>query len=24
VIEAAYGARFEEWSERSEAVLWQD
>ena len=24
MIEAAYGARFEEWSERSEAVLWQD
>jgi long-subunit acyl-CoA synthetase (AMP-forming) len=24
VIEAAYGARFEEWSERNEAVLWQD
>ncbi|PMZ90911.1 MULTISPECIES: AMP-binding protein [unclassified Pseudomonas] len=24
VIEAAYGERFEEWSERSEAVLWQD
>lgn len=24
VIEAAYSARFEEWSERSEAVLWQD
>jgi len=24
VIEAAYGARFEEWSARSEAVLWQD
>lgn len=24
VIEAAYGDRFEEWSERSEAVLWQD
>ena len=24
VIEAAYGPRFEEWSERSEAVLWQD
>ncbi|KAI2684729.1 AMP-binding protein [Pseudomonas sp. TNT3] len=24
VIEAAYGARFEEWSERSETVLWQD
>jgi long-subunit acyl-CoA synthetase (AMP-forming) len=24
VIEATYGARFEEWSERSEAVLWQD
>jgi long-subunit acyl-CoA synthetase (AMP-forming) len=24
VIEAAYGARFEEWSEHSEAVLWQD
>ncbi|MGE8188430.1 AMP-binding protein [Pseudomonas sp. NPDC086278] len=24
VIEAAYGARFEEWSERSESVLWQD
>ncbi len=23
-VEAAYGARFEEWSERSEAVLWQD
>jgi long-chain acyl-CoA synthetase len=24
VIEDTYGARFEEWSERSEAVLWQD
>ncbi|WP_426233929.1 AMP-binding protein [Pseudomonas sp. TWP3-2] len=24
VIESTYGARFEEWSERSEAVLWQD
>ncbi|WP_223415747.1 MULTISPECIES: AMP-binding protein [unclassified Pseudomonas] len=24
VIEAAYGPRFEEWSEHSEAVLWQD
>ncbi|MGF6557947.1 long-chain acyl-CoA synthetase [Pseudomonas sp. S30_BP2TU TE3576] len=24
VIEAAYGERFEEWSERNEAVLWQD
>ena len=24
VIEATYGARFEEWSARSEAVLWQD
>ncbi|WIE52284.1 AMP-binding protein [Pseudomonas sp. GM17] len=24
VIEAAYGERFKEWSERSEAVLWQD
>ncbi|MFD2883036.1 AMP-binding protein [Pseudomonas lini] len=24
MIEAAYGARFAEWSERSEAVLWQD
>jgi long-subunit acyl-CoA synthetase (AMP-forming) len=24
MIEAAYGARFEEWSARSEAVLWQD
>ncbi|EPL04785.1 AMP-binding protein [Pseudomonas sp. CF161] len=24
VIEAAYGQRFQEWSERSEAVLWQD
>jgi long-subunit acyl-CoA synthetase (AMP-forming) len=24
VIEAAYGECFEEWSERSEAVLWQD
>lgn len=24
VIEAVYGARFEEWSARSEAVLWQD
>ena len=24
VIEAAYGPRFEEWSERNEAVLWQD
>ena len=24
VIEDIYGARFEEWSERSEAVLWQD
>ncbi|MDR9750412.1 AMP-binding protein [Pseudomonas sp. SZMC_28357] len=24
MIEAAYGARFEEWSERNEAVLWQD
>ncbi|MBV4485626.1 AMP-binding protein [Pseudomonas sp. SWRI153] len=24
VIEDRYGARFEEWSERSEAVLWQD
>ncbi|MCX7081549.1 MAG: AMP-binding protein, partial [Pseudomonas sp.] len=24
VIETAYGARFQEWSERSEAVLWQD
>ncbi|MCU1747922.1 AMP-binding protein [Pseudomonas sp. 6D_7.1_Bac1] len=24
VIEAAYGARFEEWSARNEAVLWQD
>ncbi|MGH8351390.1 MAG: AMP-binding protein, partial [Pseudomonas sp.] len=24
MIEAAYGERFEEWSERSEAVLWQD
>ncbi|WP_439878110.1 AMP-binding protein [Pseudomonas prosekii] len=24
VIEAAYGARFEEWSERNEPVLWQD
>ncbi|MVV48731.1 AMP-binding protein [Pseudomonas sp. PB120] len=24
MIEAAYGGRFEEWSERSEAVLWQD
>lgn len=24
VIEATYGPRFEEWSERSEAVLWQD
>ena len=24
VIEAAYGARFEEWSEHSDAVLWQD
>ncbi|MDD1004477.1 AMP-binding protein [Pseudomonas sp. TNT2022 ID642] len=24
VIEDTYGARFEEWSERSESVLWQD
>lgn len=24
IIEDTYGARFEEWSERSEAVLWQD
>jgi long-subunit acyl-CoA synthetase (AMP-forming) len=24
MIEAAYGARFAEWSERSETVLWQD
>lgn len=24
VIEDRYGARFEEWSARSEAVLWQD
>lgn len=24
VIEAAYGQRFQEWGERSEAVLWQD
>ncbi|WP_095188632.1 AMP-binding protein [Pseudomonas sp. Irchel 3E19] len=24
VIEDTYGARFEEWSERSEVVLWQD
>ncbi|WP_339452283.1 AMP-binding protein [Pseudomonas sp. EA_5y_Pfl2_R50] len=24
VIEDTYGARFEEWSERNEAVLWQD
>jgi len=24
VIEAAYGQRFQEWSERSEVVLWQD
>ncbi|WP_247257906.1 AMP-binding protein [Pseudomonas moorei] len=24
VIEATYGERFAEWSERSEAVLWQD
>jgi long-subunit acyl-CoA synthetase (AMP-forming) len=24
VIETAYGARFQEWSERSETVLWQD
>jgi long-subunit acyl-CoA synthetase (AMP-forming) len=24
VIEALGGAQFEEWSERSEAVLWQD
>jgi long-subunit acyl-CoA synthetase (AMP-forming) len=24
VIEAAYGARFQEWSEHREAVLWQD
>ncbi|TWD44716.1 AMP-binding protein [Pseudomonas sp. SJZ131] len=24
VIEAAYGSRFEEWSERNEVVLWQD
>ncbi|QHC97128.1 AMP-binding protein [Pseudomonas sp. R84] len=24
VIEDTYGARFEEWSEHSEAVLWQD
>jgi long-subunit acyl-CoA synthetase (AMP-forming) len=24
VIEAAYGERFEEWSARNEAVLWQD
>ena len=24
VIETAYGARFQEWSERCEAVLWQD
>ncbi len=24
MIEAAYGARFEEWSARTEAVLWQD
>ena len=24
VVEAAYGPRFQEWSERSESVLWQD
>ncbi|MGN8122353.1 AMP-binding protein [Pseudomonas sp. 22082] len=24
IIEDTYGARFEEWSERSETVLWQD
>ncbi|MEO3724685.1 AMP-binding protein [Pseudomonas syringae] len=24
IIEDTYGSRFEEWSERSEAVLWQD
>lgn len=24
VIEDTYGSRFEEWSERNEAVLWQD
>lgn len=24
VIESTYGARFEEWSARSEAVLWQE
>jgi len=24
VIESAYGSRFQEWSDRSEAVLWQD
>jgi long-subunit acyl-CoA synthetase (AMP-forming) len=24
VIEATYGAQFQEWSERTDAVLWQD
>ena len=24
VIEATYGAQFQSWSERTDAVLWQD